>query len=179
MSHGPHAPPNPTVDYAHAASRPSGLPPTMGVLAIVYASLGLLIRAPLLALTLAAVADPSAWGLDRYTTGAALAEVFLNASGTALAVWLLVAGIGLTRRREWGRRGTVVWGWLMIATVAISLVLSLAFERPGVSAAPARQQGALAAGVYVGLVCINSLRLAFPVLCVALLTRPSARRAVW
>jgi hypothetical protein len=40
---------------------------------------------------------------------------------TGLIVWLIVLGIGLLTMKRWARRGSVLYGWIQVAIIVITL----------------------------------------------------------
>jgi hypothetical protein len=47
--------------------------------------------------------------------------LLLLAVGIGLSVWLLVLGIGLLTMKRWSRRGSIIYAWIMIVFMVITL----------------------------------------------------------
>jgi len=46
-------------------------------------------------------------------------------AGTGLVLWLIVLGIGLLLMKRWARRGSVLYGWIQVVLIAITLGAAL------------------------------------------------------
>ncbi|HZS39412.1 MAG TPA: hypothetical protein VFF06_21425 [Polyangia bacterium] len=158
----PYAPPRAPIDGAPPprapTGAPSGIPTTLGVLSMIFGG-GLFLFSGIGLLVLAAAAAESGHAL-----GAGLAPALIGAS---LPVWmslsLLVFGVGLVRRRAWARRATIWWARAALVEVAALLVLFTNEARAGVG--------------FGELIILSPLLLAlvaYPVVLLALLSRPSA-----
>jgi hypothetical protein len=90
---------------------------------------------------------------------------------TSLA--LLILGIGLLRYQEWGRRGTVIYSWIVIVLGILSVVItvgSLATQLGG-------EPNPVVIGGIIGGVVGGVIGLIYPILSLVFLTRPSAKAA--
>lgn len=90
-----------------------------------------------------------------------------------LSLVLLILGIGLLRYREWGRRGTVIYAWVVIVLGILSLLItvgSLATQLGG-------EPNPVIIGGIIGGVIGGIIGLIYPILSLVFLTRPSAKDA--
>jgi len=119
----------PPMDAAPPA-RQSSWPTAIGIIAIVFGSMGVLCYGCNSASTLMASAMSGMGGqggtaqanMPPPPTGLVLiAIMFQYCSAWLLAVWQLIAGIGLLRRRAWGRTQLIVWA---LIKVVVSLIVT-------------------------------------------------------
>lgn len=112
-----------------AATKPPGWPSVLGVIAIVLGALGALggvwgAAAPTVLRAVSRdIPEMESAALDAAEALGAWTIPLAMLTG-GLAVLLLVAGIGLVRRRRWSRNAFRAWAVLKIALVATSAVLA-------------------------------------------------------
>ena len=114
----------PPSEIGEAPPKPSGWPMTIGVICIVFGSLGLVCYG---CNAVSTMATPFMMGMvpedQRPATpqGVQLVvQVVQLCAAFALSVWLLIAGIGLTRRRPWARGQCIGWSLMKIVLTVIS-----------------------------------------------------------
>jgi hypothetical protein len=114
-------------------------PTTIGVISIVLGSLGILANL----WGIAGIFVARAFSTSSTQSGAGPASVthfpwstsMLVAHGVfagvalCVSVWLLVAGIGLVRRKRWGVKATRGWAWARIATAVVQVGLTYWLQR--------------------------------------------------
>ena len=183
------------------AGDPSKWPTVIGVLCLIYAAIGFLantcnglwpwMQGPILSMAgLKDVAFPSGLGVMSMATGVV---------GFALAIVLVVAGLGVLRRRTNSFRLLRIWVIIKIAESVIGLGLGLMFmdaqveyqtsiqdatrelilERGGdASAVPEKSADAIRRSSMMSLVFVGPLVLVFPVVIGLLATKKSWREDV-
>lgn len=160
-------PPDPN---AHAGGGRSGIPKVMGILMIVFASLGLLF-------TLIGAGGPSDTGgleselLDKL-------KLFANIDlivGLLIGILHLVAGIMSVRYKTNGPKLAIIYGISKIVWTVLSLVLVYAWLIPAMDklGAPGSVKSVFA-GMFVVIGIINII---WPVIVLSLMTRPKAKAA--
>jgi hypothetical protein len=107
---GPPLPPPPVVGPTGPQSR-SGAATTIGILNIVIASLTLLCWPVCIFLNLVSASDGSPLSDVLQRPEVRYGQAVALWVGMAIAVPMLIAGIGLVRRRNWGRTTAVVIAW--------------------------------------------------------------------
>jgi hypothetical protein len=158
----PYAPPSAPIED-RSPPGPTSIPLVCGILSICFGGLSLLV---FLLASVMALAMVSSRGFERAEAAGMLAVYGFMA---LMAGSLLACGIGCIRRRAWARRWSVRWA--IVALVEIVLVLGLVGLASG-------------GGAHVGfgeviVVFVMLLPAAcYPVVLLALLTRPSAIAAM-
>jgi len=109
----------------------SAWPTVIGVICIVLASLGLLCYGCNSASTILQPMVIAAMPADQRPPtpqGAQLVyQVIALCASFLLSIWLLIAGIGLCRRRSWSRAWCLGWAWLKILLSVVSTAVGFLF----------------------------------------------------
>jgi hypothetical protein len=98
----------------------------------------------------------------------------------AASVFLFVCGVGLLRLREWARKAAVGYAIFGLASALVNLGLSLAVVYWPALRQMSGSRGsdqAVLFGTIIGSIFGLLLALAFPILLLVVMTRPSVRRA--
>lgn len=108
----------PTSEIDDLPPKPSVWPMAIGVIAIVFGSLGLLCGGVGPVVT---IAQQHAQGLYLFFIA------FQGCASLGLSLWLLIAGIGVVRRRAWARAHLIGWSLSKIAMILLGLVAAVLF----------------------------------------------------
>lgn len=108
----------PTCEIDDLPPKPSVWPMAIGVIAIVFGSLGLLCGGVGPVVT---IAQQHAQGLYLFFIA------FQGCASLGLSLWLLIAGIGVVRRRAWARAHLIGWSLSKIAMILLGLVAAVLF----------------------------------------------------
>ncbi len=121
----------PPSEVGELPPKPSGWPTAIGAISIVFGSLGLVcygcgslntVLSPwLVGMVPEDQRPPIAQGLQLFV------QIFQMCAATGLSVWLLIAGIGLTRRRPWARSHVIGWSVAKLVLNLLSTAASVAF----------------------------------------------------
>lgn len=121
----------PPSEVGEVPRKPPVWPSAIGTISIVFGALGLVCYG---CLSLQTIATPFMVGMmpedQRPPTPQGIqlfVQIFQMCASTGLSVWLLIAGIGLSRRRPWGRSHTVGWSVAKILLAFISTILGVVF----------------------------------------------------
>ncbi len=121
----------PPSEVGEVPPKPPVWPSAIGTISIVFGALGLVCYG---CLSLQTIATPFMVGMvpedQRPPTPQGIqlfVQIFQMCATTGLSVWLLIAGIGLNRRRPWGRSHTVGWSVAKILLAFISTILGVVF----------------------------------------------------
>ena len=124
-------PMTPPSEVGEVPRKPPSWPGAIGTISIVFGSLGLVCYGCLSVQTMATPLmvgmvpedqrPPTPQGIQLFV------QIFQMCAAAGLAVWLLIAGIGMTRRRPWARTHTIGWAAAKIIMAFIGLVAGLAF----------------------------------------------------
>jgi hypothetical protein len=172
-------------------ARPSGWPTTVGVIAIVFGALGSMSYIAtgfgMLAMTLATAVPGPGSAAFKAISGyqpLMLANALL---GTALALVLLIGGIGLSSRNRWSiplLRGWAIARLLMVpAGAALGYVISQAQlnaiqQDPTLASSAGAPFGVMSAASSVGIVLSLAWGWALPIFMLAWLSRSRVRASV-
>ena len=125
------APVEPVGESFEVEVPPAGWPTPVGVISIVLGSIGLLCYG---CQSLSTIATPMFTGMipedvrpPTPSTGLFVTQIVQLCGGFLLSCWLLTAGIGLTRRREWAPRGCVAWAWVKLLFSLAGAAISVLF----------------------------------------------------
>lgn len=163
-------------------------PTVLGIIAVVLAALGIVSRLGSLGMLLLmrsmfagmddefhpATAGPFsdqwlAWTVVEYSLGA------------GLAIWLLLAGIGLLQRRRWSPLAINFWAWSNIVFLLGEAILRFFVQRDQLAALQQRGgagPGAMTLSLIFATLPWLLIGLAFPVVCLIVLNLASSRREV-
>jgi hypothetical protein len=125
-------PTQPAVPYTFA--RPSTWPVVIGIIAIVLGTLGILggcwasIAYPVMEVILRAAPKEAAAGLE-FAREWRTWTLTLGVGSGILAVLLLIAGIGLCRRRRWAISMTWWWAILKMLFVLMSMAMAVTMQQ--------------------------------------------------
>lgn len=121
----------PPSEMGEPPAKPSGWPTALGTISIVFGSLGLVCYGCMSVNTIATPMlvgmvpedqrPPTAQGIQLFV------QIFQLCAASGLSVWLLIAGIGLARRRPWSRAHAIGWSVGKILLTIISTLAGLAF----------------------------------------------------
>ncbi len=121
----------PPSEVGELPPKPSSWPGAIGTISIVFGALGLVCYG---CLSLQTMATPLMVGMvpedKRPPTPQGIqlfVQIFQLCAAAGLSVWLLIAGIGLTRRRAWARSHTVGWSVAKILLSFISTIMGVVF----------------------------------------------------
>lgn len=121
----------PPSEVGEVPPKPPGWPGVIGTISIVFGALGLVCYG---CLSLQTMMTPMMMGMmpedQRPPTPQGIqlfVQIFQMCAAAGLSVWLLIAGIGLTRRRPWARSHTVGWSLAKVLLSFISMVAGVAF----------------------------------------------------
>jgi hypothetical protein len=121
----------PPSEIDDAPPEPSKWPTVIGAISIVFGSLGLVCYG---CMSLNTIATPMLVGMvpedQRPPTPQGLqlfVQIFQMCAAFGLSVWLLIAGIGLARRRSWSRAHSIGWSVGKILLTVISTAAAVAF----------------------------------------------------
>jgi hypothetical protein len=122
---------SPPSEICELPPKPSGCPTAIGAISIVFGSLGLVCYG---CVSLNTLATPFRVGMvpedQRPPTPQGLqlfAQIFQMCAAFGLSLWLLIAGIGLTRRRAWSRAHSIGWSVAKILLTVISTATGMLF----------------------------------------------------
>jgi hypothetical protein len=111
--------------------KPPGWPSAIGAISIVFGSLGLVcygcgsIQTALSPWLAGMVPEdqrpPIAQGMQLFV------QIFQMCAATGLSVWLLIGGIGLTRRRPWARAHTIGWSVAKLVLTVVATAIGVVF----------------------------------------------------
>ena len=118
---GPPLPPPPAVGQTGPQPR-SGAATTIGILNIVFASVALLCYPVGILLNLVSASDGSPLSDVLQRPEVRYGQAVAWGLGMAIAVPMLISGIGLVRRRNWGRATAVVSAWCGLVLQAVYFV---------------------------------------------------------
>lgn len=151
----------------------SSIPKVVGILMIVFASLGLLFT--LLALTSAGTGNDyqEMQSLPAFKTLTTMQLVF-NALGVGIGILHLVAGISAVRYKASAPKLAMSYAVINIVTTIAYLVMVFAWLKPALAKAGFPEAGAVVGGV---LLVSGVLSVTWPVIVLVLMSRPSARAA--
>ncbi len=151
----------------------SGIPKVVGILMIVFASLGLLFT--LLALASAGTGSDyrEMQSLPAFKTLTTMQLVF-NAVGVCIGILHLVAGISAVRYKASAPKLAMSYAVLNIVTTIAYLVMVFAWLKPALEKAGFPEAGSVVGGV---LLVSGVLSVTWPVIVLVLMSRPSARAA--
>lgn len=161
------------LSYATPMPVRPGTPKVVGILGIVYASLGLLVG--LFALINAASSEVRQMGVQPW-------NFFSAAISLSLAVLLLSGSIALTKYRRSGQFIVTLWASVYILWDIIVVIVMLTYIMPRqiafIQAAagpngPAMMRGPLQGVMMGGIVMVALICLVYPTVALILLTRPS------
>ena len=139
----PPTPPamTPPTELGDMPARPSTWPTVIGIIAIVFGSLGALGACATLVITALApwfsgfVEDMPVQQAQFEVTRRFMVPMLISLMvGTPLSVWLLVAGIGLVRRRPWSRTASVGWALAKVLYVIPASVLNYVVNKATIEA---------------------------------------------
>ena len=121
----------PPSEVGEVPPKPPGWPGVIGTISIVFGALGLVCYWCLILQTMMTPImmgmmpedqrPPTPQGIQLFV------QIFQMCAAAGLSVWLLIAGIGLTRRRPWARSHTVGWSLAKVLLSFISMVAGVAF----------------------------------------------------
>ena len=124
-------PMTPPSEVGEEQRRPPSWPGVIGTISIVFGALGLVCYG---CLSIQTMATPMMVGMvpedQRPPTPQGLqlfVQIFQMCAAAGLSVWLLIAGIGLTRRRPWARTHAVGWAAEKVIMAFIGMMAGLAF----------------------------------------------------
>ncbi len=165
--------------------RASVWPTVVGIIGIIYASLGLFgtfcglaypLILPWYVDWMRSVGVPEQ-DVQEWETSMPLVgwTVFASLIGLALVILLFVGAVKLLRRQASGARLCALWSWMIIPWTIIATVITLVFQlnAPAPSGGPAQQIGAAIAGVIAAVI-----GLVFPVFVVIWFSRPTIKSQV-
>lgn len=92
-----------------------------------------------------------------------------------LAIALLILGIGLLKRKPWGRSGSIIYAYITIA-IAILGGIMIAVGFSGATGS-GDQSGAVAAGAMVGAVLSAVLGMIYPILTIVFMSKANVKAA--
>jgi len=192
-------PPDPTSPWPAAPpthpgtlpERPSGWPTTIGIIAIVFGALGSLSNAMsgvgMLAMSWA-TAMPGAGGAAVKSMLAYRPWMMANAAaGAALALVLLIGGIGMSSRYRWSIPLLRIWALLKLLLVPAGAALSYIMgqaqlqaiqQDPTLASSPGASLGMMGAASSVGIVLSLAWGWALPIFMLVWLSRRRVRAAV-
>ena len=121
----------PPSEVGELPPKPSGWPTALGAISIVFGSLGLVcygcvsvntVLSPWLVTMVPEDQRPvTPQGIQLFV------QIFQMCAATGLSVWLLIAGIGLIRRRPWARSHALGWSVVKLLLTLVSTVTGVAF----------------------------------------------------
>ncbi len=124
-------PMTPPSEVGEVPRKPPSWPGAIGTISIVFGSLGLVCYGCLSVQTMATPLmvgmvpedqrPPTPQGIQLFV------QIFQLCAAAGLSVWLLIAGIGLSRRRPWARSHTVGWSVAKILLSFISTTMGIVF----------------------------------------------------
>ena len=124
-------PMTPPSEVGEVPRKPPSWPGAIGTISIVFGAMGLVCYA---CLSLQTMATPLIVGMvpedQRPPTPQGIqlfVQIFQLCAAAGLSVWLLIAGIGMTRRRPWARSHTVGWSVAKILLSFISTTMGVVF----------------------------------------------------
>jgi hypothetical protein len=181
----------PPVGGAPLPQEPARWPTPIGVLGIIFASLGLI--GGVCGLAWPAILPwyvdqmKNSWNVPQSQIDLMLASqpptvwYLLSASiGLVFSILLMIGSIRLLRRRASGAKLVKAWAWITIVWVPLNIVISMMLA-PGLPAGsqpdPTMQQQQQV-GMYFTIGCMAILGLAWPVFCVIWFARPKIRQQV-
>ena len=154
----------------YAAPR-SGTPKVIGILMIVFASIGLLFTL----IGFGGPSDPSGGELKELKTLKTISTVF-GVLGLALGALHLIAGIQSVKYKASAPKLAVTYGIASIAHTILNIIVVFAWLKPKLAeAGPAGETVANALGA--ALVIVGVLQIIWPTVVLALMTRPAAKAA--
>jgi hypothetical protein len=146
----------------------SGIPKVIGILMIVFASLGLLV-------SLAGLAGNSAEGVlkevPEWKTWSTLSMVF-GLIGLGISVLHLIGGISAVRYKASAPKLAVTYAVANIASNLAQAIIVFAWLKPALSKFPGAAE-AVGAFLVIGII----IALIWPTIVLVLMTRPSAKEA--
>ncbi len=150
----------------------SGTPKVMGILMIIFASIGLLFT--LIGLAGNAGGGAAAKEIDAYKTFTTLALVF-GVLDLGIVVLHLVAGIQSVRYKANAPKLAVAYGALRILHTVTWLVIVYAWLKPAIEKFPGGKEAMAVLGAM--FVIMGIIAVVWPIIVLALMTRPSAKAA--
>ena len=177
----PPATPSP-VGYASGnyESARSAIPRVLGIIGVIYAVIGLLLRGLTLVATVALRDQNEAAG--NYSSTQYAADLAMNGLFLLMALLLMVASIQLIRYKRIGATLGTMWATLSLLLLVVFSIVMLALMLPNVTVPPAQQgnisEGAYKASFVGGLIIVNLIRCILPVVFLVLLRKRSAQDAL-
>lgn len=121
----------PPSEAGEVVGNPPSWPGVLGTISIVFGASGLVCYG---CLSLQIIATPFMVGMvsedQRPPTAQGIqlfVQIFQMCAAAGLSVWLLIAGIGLARRRPWGRTHTIAWAAAKIIMAFIGMMAGITF----------------------------------------------------
>ncbi len=156
----------PPSEVGELPAKPSGWPTAIGAISIIFGSLGVLcygcgagwtMMTPMLVGGMPAdQRPPTPQGVQLFV------QIFQQCAASGLGLWMLIAGIGLTRRRSWSRAHLIGWSVGKILLVLVGMLVTVLFvgemvEQFNAQLEQANVQFRVTTAMVVGLVAITQV----------------------